>query len=99
MNSRSRWILGSAAAFAMIWAIARAAVQSITIDEATTYNIFVFNRRFLWYAANNHVLNSTMMYAFTRVLGLSQFTARIPALVGAAFYITAAYRLCRLLST
>jgi len=94
---KSRWILGGVALFALVWAIARAAVQSITIDEATTYNIFVFNRRFLWYAANNHILNSTLMYGFTRVLGLSQFTARLPALIGAAFYITAAYRLCRLL--
>jgi 4-amino-4-deoxy-L-arabinose transferase-like glycosyltransferase len=81
----------------MAWAIARAAVQSITIDEAITYNIFVFNRRYLWYAANNHILNSVLMYGFTKVFGLSQFTARLPALVGAAFYITAAYRLCRLL--
>jgi hypothetical protein len=94
---KSRWILGGVALFAMAWAIVRAAVQSITIDEATTYNIFVFNRRFLWYAANNHILNSTLMYGFTRVLGLSQFTARLPAMIGAAFYISAAYRLCRLL--
>ncbi len=94
---RSRWILGVVAAFAMAWAITRAAVQSITMDEATTYNIFVFNRRFLWYAANNHILNSMLMYAFTKILGASQFTVRLPALIGAAFYITAAYRLCRLL--
>jgi hypothetical protein len=85
------------AVFALAWAVARAALQSITVDEAVTYNIFVFNRRFLWYAANNHILNSTLMYGFTRLLGLSQFTARLPALIGAAFYITAAYRLCRLL--
>jgi hypothetical protein len=94
---RARWILGGAALFAMAWAIARASVQSITVDEATTYNIFVYNRRYLWYAANNHILNSTLMYGFTRLLGLSQLTARLPALIGAAFYITAAYRLCRLL--
>ena len=90
-------MLTGVAAFAMAWAITRAVLQSITVDEAVTYNIFVFNRRFLWYAANNHILNSTLMYGFTRVLGLSQFTARLPALIGAAFYITAAYRLCRLL--
>jgi hypothetical protein len=96
---RSRWILGVTAVFAMAWAITRASIQSITIDEATTYNIFVFNRRFLWYAANNHILNSTLMYAFTKVLGVSQFTVRLPALIGAAFYIAAAYRLCRLLGT
>ena len=58
---KSRWILGGVALFAMGWAIARAAIQSITIDEAMTYNIFVFNRGVLWYAANNHILNSTLM--------------------------------------
>ena len=94
---RSRWILLSLAAFAMAWAVARAAVQSITIDEAGTYNQFVFRRLYLLYAANNHILNSTLMYGFTRLLGLSQFTARLPALLGAALYIAAAYRLCRLL--
>jgi uncharacterized membrane protein len=81
----------------MAWAITRAAVQSITVDEAGTYNVFVAQRLFLRYASNNHVLNSTLMYGFTRLLGPSQFTVRLPALIGAAFYITAAYRLCRLL--
>lgn len=81
----------------MAWAITRAAVQSITIDEAVTYNLFVFPRLYLWYAANNHILNSTLMYAFTEMFGVSQFTARLPALLGTALYITASYRLCRLL--
>ena len=94
---RSRWLLGGAAVFAMAWAITRAAVQSITIDEGDTYNAFVFRRIYLWYAANNHILNSTLMYGFTKLLGLSQFTARLPALLGAALYIAAVYRLCRLL--
>jgi len=93
----TRWILRGVALFAMAWAIMRAAVQSITIDEAVTYNIWVFNGHYLWYAANNHILNSTLMYAFTGLLGLSQFTARLPALIGAALYISAAYRFCRLL--
>jgi hypothetical protein len=93
----SPWILGGAAAFAMAWAIARAVVQSITIDEADTYTVFVSRGGYLWYAANNHILNSTLMYGFIKMFGLSQFTARLPALIGAALYITAAYRLCRLL--
>lgn len=100
MNSaearRSRWILG-AAVFAIAWAVARAAVQSITVDEAMTYTVFVSPGLYLRYAANNHILNSTLMYGFTKMLGLSQFTARLPALLGAALYIAAAYRLCRLL--
>jgi len=95
----SRWILIGVAVFALAWAIARAAIQSITIDEAATYSLFVFERRYLWYGANNHILNSILMYGFTRLLGLSQFTARLPALIGAALYIGATYRLCRLLTT
>jgi hypothetical protein len=94
---RSRWTLGGVAALAMAWAFIRAAVQSITIDEANSYVQFASRHLYLWYAANNHILNSTLMYGFTRLLGPSQFTARLPALLGAAFYITAAYRLCRLL--
>ena len=37
------------------------------------------------------------MYGFTEWLGTSQFTVRLPALLGAALYIGAVYRLCRLL--
>ena len=98
-SPRSRLILGIAVVFAMAWAIARAYVQSITIDEADTYNLFVFRRIYLYYAANNHVLNSTLMYGFTEWLGTSQFTVRLPALLGAALYLGAVYRLCRFLGT
>jgi hypothetical protein len=94
---RSKWVLAALAAFAMAWAILRAALQSITIDEAVTHNVFVFNHRFLRYAANNHILNSILMYGSTKLFGVSQFTARLPALVGAALYIAAVYRLCGLL--
>ncbi|MGH9645620.1 MAG: hypothetical protein ACRD4E_02285 [Bryobacteraceae bacterium] len=97
-SPRSRWILIGSAAFAMAWAIARAAVQSITIDEANSYIQYASRHLYLWYGANNHILNSTLMYGFTRLLGPSQFTARLPALLGAALYITASYRLCRLLA-
>jgi hypothetical protein len=96
-SRQSRWILLAAGTFAMVWAIVRAYIQSITIDEADTYNMFVFRHIYLAYAANNHVLNSTLMYAAAQWLGLSQFTVRLPALLGAALYIAAVYRLCRLL--
>jgi hypothetical protein len=96
---RSRWILGLVAVLAMAWAIARAAIQSITIDEANTYLQFVSRHLYLWYAANNHILNSTLMYGATRAMGASQFTVRLPALLGAALYIFGVYRFCRLLRT
>jgi len=96
-SSRSRLILGIAGGFAMTWAIVRAYVQSITIDEADTYNSFVFKHLYLWWASNNHIVNSMLMYGFTAWLGTSQFTVRLPALLGAALYVGAVYRLCRLL--
>jgi hypothetical protein len=43
----------------------------------------------------NHVLNTALMRITTRVFGVSELTARLPTLLGAALYITACYRFCR----
>ncbi|HEY1758938.1 MAG TPA: hypothetical protein VGG72_26430 [Bryobacteraceae bacterium] len=77
------------AVFAFLWAVARACVQSITMDEADTYLTWVARTEpFQWYpAANNHFLNSALMRVFTTVFGLSHLTVRLPALLGAAIYI------------
>lgn len=85
--------------FAMAWVIARAAIQSITIDEAFSYLTFVAREpRLLFYpGANNHLLNSLLMWLTTRIFGVSGFTVRLPALAGAALYIVSCYALCRLL--
>jgi hypothetical protein len=88
-----------AALFAFLWAVARACVQSITMDEADTYLNFVGRTDpFHWYpAANNHVLNSALMRMFTSVFGLSHLTVRLPALLGAAIYIGASLYICTLI--
>ncbi len=90
-------ILPGTAIFAFLWAVARACVQSITIDEADTYLVWVARRDPAhWQAAsNNHVLNSLLMRLFTSVFAVSQLSVRAPALLGAAIYILAAYLLCR----
>jgi hypothetical protein len=84
----------------MLWAIARACVQSITIDEADTYLAFVRPPEvFQWFpASNNHVLNSLLMRLFTSLFGASNLTVRMPALIGAALYISASYLLVRLIA-
>jgi len=86
--------------FAMLWTIARASVQSVTIDEADTYLSFVApaEPRQWMASANNHVLNTLLMRLVTQVFGASVFTLRMPALIGAALYIVAAYCLVRLIS-
>jgi hypothetical protein len=87
------------AAFAMLWAIARAAVQSITIDEAVSYLVFVRNADLHWYpGANNHLLNTLLERLSTLLFGVHHLSVRAPALLGAGVYISAAYRISRWIS-
>jgi hypothetical protein len=96
----SALLLGTAA-FAVLWVIARAAVQSITIDEADTYLFWVARSSATHWetASNNHVLNSALMRLFTSVFGLHYLTVRAPAMIGAMVYVGSAYRLCRVVSS
>ena len=75
-------------------------MQSITIDEADTYLVWVARHDpSHWQgASNNHILNSLLMRLFTSVFGVSHLSVRAPALLGAALYIGAAYLLCRKLT-
>ena len=95
-RSASQLLLPGTALFALVWALARACVQSITIDEADTYLAWVArpNPSHWEAASNNHVLNSLLIRLFTSIFGLSHLTVRAPALLGAAIYIAAAYLLC-----
>jgi hypothetical protein len=90
-----------AALFGVFWAILRACVQSITIDEADTYLFFVGrSARFIWYpSSNNHVLNSLLMWITTCLLGTSSITVRAPAILGAVLYICVCYFLCECITS
>ncbi|MGD0435382.1 MAG: hypothetical protein ABSB86_02880 [Bryobacteraceae bacterium] len=90
----------AAGAFALIWVTFRADLQSVTLDEADSYLGYVApSWPSHWYpSSGNHVLNSILIRLLTWVFGLSHLTLRAPALLGGAFYVTAAYRLCRLIS-
>lgn len=84
------------ALFAISWAIIRACVQSVTIDEADTYLLFAGRSvKFIWYpSSNNHVLNSLLMWISTCLLGTSSITLRAPAILGSILYICVCYFLC-----
>jgi hypothetical protein len=86
-----------AALFAVFWAILRACVQSLTIDESDTYLSFASrSARFIWYpSSNNHVLNSLLMWIATSLLGTSSITVRAPAILGTCVYIFVCYFLCK----
>jgi hypothetical protein len=78
--------------------VTRAAIQSITHDEALTWLWFVsrgLRRVALTPQSNNHVLNSLLELASTRLIGPSPLGLRLPALIGATLYLVACERLCR----
>lgn len=100
-STAQRAFLIGLAACAMVWAVVRAYVLAITIDEASTYTNFVFAVEPGFWAphANNHVLNTMLAWIFTRLFGASQLTARSGALIGAAIYIGGSFFLTSLIST
>ncbi|MBI3681455.1 MAG: glycosyltransferase family 39 protein [Acidobacteria bacterium] len=80
--------------------IYRAATQSITADEAFTFNRSVLTPLVeLWktYHANDHVLHTLLCKLTVRWFGESEFSLRIPSLLGGVLFLSAALRLCRLL--
>jgi hypothetical protein len=92
-----KWLLILAAVFAIVWAVVRASVQSITIDEAFTYLYFAAKPlNIVWEPnSNNHVLNSLLMWITTHAFGASSITVRMPALLGAVLYVCVCYFLCK----
>jgi hypothetical protein len=100
MTLVSRLVLLLTALFAVFWAILRACVQSLTIDESDTYLFFVYRElSWVWWPdANNHVLNSGLMWMMTHSFGPHHITVRAPALLGAVLYIVSCYSLCRSLT-
>jgi hypothetical protein len=72
--------------------LARAWVQSITIDEAESFLAFAHHPEpFHWNAATaNHVLNSALMRLFSSILGPKHLVLRLPALIGAVLYVLSA---------
>jgi 4-amino-4-deoxy-L-arabinose transferase-like glycosyltransferase len=76
----------------------RAATQSITSDEAFTYNHFVrpsLKVTLGIYDANNHILNTLLAKISLIFLPLSEFSLRLPSLLFGGLYLWAVYRLAR----
>lgn len=79
----------------------RAATQSITIDEAITYNIFIcqpVHWMMTMYSTNHHVLHSMVAKVATWILGVNEFALRLPALIGGAMFMVCIYRIARRLT-
>ena len=78
----------------------RASTQSITYDEAVTYDAFVvgpMSHALTGYNANNHVLFTILAKVTTGAIGTSELALRLPSVVAGAVYFVAVFLLCRLL--
>jgi hypothetical protein len=91
----SAWVLVAAVFTANGY---RALSQSITHDEAITYNSFVdapLRHLVTHFDANNHLLNSLLCRVTTAVCGTSELTLRFPSLCGGLLYLCVVVALCR----
>jgi len=78
----------------------RAAHQSITADEAFTYDWYIvnpWNWIFIVYSTNNHVLHTLLCRLSVTLLGTSELAMRLPSLLGGLLYLVFVYKLCRYL--
>lgn len=78
------WVTALVIAARFVFCLYRGATQSITIDEAHTYNTLLdgpWRLIFSQFDANHHVLHTIIARLSVRTLGLSEFTLRLPSLV------------------
>lgn len=78
----------------------RARTQSLTIDEAHVFQLYVnkpLSDMPKAFDACNHVLHTLLMKAARWAFGTGELALRIPGLLGAAIYFAAVYRLTTLL--
>jgi 4-amino-4-deoxy-L-arabinose transferase-like glycosyltransferase len=74
----------------------RAATQSFTVDESTTFLNYVrgpWARVYSHYDPNNHVLYSMLAKLSIRAFGVSEFTLRLPSVLAGFFLILGIYRI------
>jgi hypothetical protein len=75
----------------------RAATQSITHDEALTYEVFVaapWSLVFNAYDPNHHVLHTILSKITVGLLGVSPFALRLPSLFSGLLYLYVIFRIC-----
>jgi hypothetical protein len=77
----------------------RAGHQSITIDEAYSYNLFLqgtWTTVYETYNAANHILFSILAKLCITLFGVSEFTLRLPTVAGGFFLVLGVYAILAL---
>ncbi len=78
----------------------RAVTQSVTHDEALTYQLYIASPLasiFKINNPNNHLLVTLLIRLSTALFGFSELTLRLPTVLAAALFFYTTYRLCVLL--
>lgn len=96
---RQIYRIAAIALLALLFAvnIYRAATQSVTHDEALTYELFVgepWSIVFNSFDANHHVLHTIICKIFVFLLGVAPFTLRLASLLGGLLYFYVIFRIC-----
>jgi hypothetical protein len=96
---RTKWQIAAAGllVFLMAATIYRAATQSVSHDEGLVYEWFetgpwsqLFGSEF----GNHHPLTVLLSRLSVTIFGLSEFSLRLPSVIGSALYLYAIYRIC-----
>jgi hypothetical protein len=86
------------AAVLLAYSFLRAYRVPFVHDEATTYLMYIIlgpKALLDCYWANNHFLNTILMYVSSKIFGTGELALRLPNIAGHAVYILAAYLLVR----
>ncbi len=90
-------ICSAAAVFVFIYILIRCFLVPISHDEAATFFHYIVSENFLPYLAhwdaNNHLLNSALMYPMYKVFGAELIWLRLPNLLAFTLYAYFAYKL------
>jgi hypothetical protein len=88
------------AGLAIAVVVVRAIRQSVSIDEAGSFLLFVRTPwpNPLFPSSGNHVLNSLLQKLVNSVFGFSEFAMRAPAVAGAVVYVISALWLCLMIT-
>jgi hypothetical protein len=100
MSALSRRATTALLCLLFLTAIYRAKTQSLTVDEAWAFHLYVdrsWSQMILNYDAANHVLHTILTKSFREWLGTSELVLRLSSLVGCLVYFTAVHRLSGLL--
>lgn len=100
MSKHINKIIFAIASFLFAYTVYRAAILSITWDEAFSYLQFVRHEIFVpekyeMMDANNHFLNTWLNIYFVKWFGVSELVLRLPALIAHLLFLYFSYKLIK----